>query len=227
MAGRLSRASSFLFWRVGRCMLRPIFAHSHGRASSLTADVADALRWFLDILEKGLAEERAWGCKESRAPVLIWTDARSTPPRLAAVCVDAESGRVWWTDWAPPASLLRQLPESGDGHIATLEIMAVALAFSTWEPWLAGKAVRVFSDDTVAQFTLQRGSAANRAHATIIHSFWSMALRGAMRAVIDRVPTYENCSDDPSRECYALMEHMGAHWTQPWLHDDFWHIRRA
>ena len=38
-----------------------------------------------------------------------------------------------------------------------------------------------------------------------------------MQLWVERVPSHDNISDDPSRECYSLMESVGAIWRKPVL----------
>ena len=105
LAGALSWGASHEFRRLGRAMLRPLFAHAHGRSAKLSADAMSCLRWWADVLAHDIVETRAWAGGGEQPPVVIIADARSTPPNLAAVvCID---GRVEYTAWAAPDSLVR------------------------------------------------------------------------------------------------------------------------
>lgn len=106
LAGALSWGASHQFRRLGRAMLRPLFAHAHGRSAKLSADAMCCLRWWAEVLAHDIVETRAWAGGDERPPVVILADARGTPPNLAAVvCID---GRVEYTAWEPPGPLLRR-----------------------------------------------------------------------------------------------------------------------
>ena len=108
-------------------------------------------------------------------------------------------------------------------------MLALAAALSTWAPAIRGRSVRLFGDNTVAEWAFRRGSAAALDHAALVHHFWAFAAALRVRVQIDRVPTGERCrgpfvlalpgrsarSDDnladlPSREDYALLQRIGA-----------------
>ena len=114
-------------------------------------------------------------------------DARSTPPRLAAVLY--ADGEVLYCDWAPPGDLVGRFIAREDGQIAGLEILAVALGLSTWADRLRGRDVVIYSDNTVAEFCLKKGSAKALDHCALIHAFWVSVLDLDLRVWIERVPT--------------------------------------
>lgn len=105
LAGALQWASQHAFKRLGRAMIRPIHrcvASQHGRArrvcgcfacrqkhswgSRLNAELRLALQWWLEVLDLKIVQIRPW-VGTQRQPVHLYTDARSTPPRVAAVLV--------------------------------------------------------------------------------------------------------------------------------------------
>ena len=62
--------------------------------------------------------------------VVLWADARSTPPRVAAVLFC--DNKFYWMDTEPPAKVLAQFEVRGDRQIASLEILALAYGFSSF-----------------------------------------------------------------------------------------------
>ena len=74
-----------MFRRVGRAMLRGLFSHAAGRHVAIGKELRRSITWWLTILRRGIAERRVIPRQPVQAPVLIWTDARAVPPRLAAV----------------------------------------------------------------------------------------------------------------------------------------------
>ena len=104
LAGGLQWATQESFRRLGRAMIRAIFRshtartccglprvfqfsvprHIRARSPAIGEELRLSLRWFLQVLELDIAEERRF-VDEGLAPGHLFTDARSTPPRVAAV----------------------------------------------------------------------------------------------------------------------------------------------
>ncbi len=89
--GEASKLSGFLQWatqktfkKLGRAMIRAIFKQASGRSSCIGKELELALRWWLQVLELGIAEEHNFERATSEV-VHLFSDARSTPPRIAAV----------------------------------------------------------------------------------------------------------------------------------------------
>ena len=112
--------------------------------------------------------------------------------------------------------------------------MALCVGLSTFADLLVGKTVVLYSDNKGAEasvsFLLLRGAllafalcnqaatAAGRArswdHSMLVHQIWTHAILNRMRLWVERVPSHDNISDDPSRECYSLMKAFGATWRK-------------
>ena len=56
LAGRLSFAAQFIFKRLGRALLVPIFRQAKKKSSVMGYDLLLALRWWLQTLTSGLCE---------------------------------------------------------------------------------------------------------------------------------------------------------------------------
>ena len=259
LAGALSWAASWQFRKLGRAMLRPLFAHAHAERPTLPRPALSSLAWWLDVLQRGITETREWSPTDNRPPVLVFADARGEPPRTAAVIwID---GYWEYTDQEPPTWLTRpelstasgrrrsararrQFQTRSDNQIAGLEMIASALAVSTWEKELKGRKVRLFSDNTIAEWSFRKGSAKCCDHGAIVHHFWSVIGLLQINLQIERVPSGggprrllsrsgpasrgapdDNISDLPSREEYDLMRHLGATWRRPWLRPEFWDLQ--
>ena len=222
LAGALSWAATHQFRRMGRAMLRPIFAHSQGSDARLTADLRSALLWWEEVLARDVSEKRPWRGAADK-PVVVLSDARGDPARIAAVV--AIDGRLEYTDLAPPAAIVQQFaPRCAtthpfrrltrhcarllfgrrDAQIAGLEMLSVALALGTWGERMRGRAVRIFSDNTVAEWAFRRGSAAAIDHAAIVHQFWLSVCCLGLQVRIDRVPTGAGCRRLHFGRCVAL-----------------------
>ena len=102
LAGRLCWASQFMFRRLGRAMLRPIFHHGHGRCDlsvgrvimggplccgklaherggSIDEHLRSALEWWIHILDMDIVEEHAWNAPDTPLAHLF-VDARGPHP---------------------------------------------------------------------------------------------------------------------------------------------------
>ena len=225
-------------FRVGRAMLRPIFAQKSSRSGRISPKLREALAWWHDVLSRELSETREWS-SEHDTPVFLFVDAASTPARCAAVF--AGGGDFSYTAMDPPAKLLAQLKSRNDNQITSLEIIAIQLALNTFQPALTGRSVVLYSDNTgmfqiIMQFSftvlcsvLTSGAersttkGASRAfdHNALVHGIWSFTLKHRIDLWVERVPSEFNISDCPSRWDTRLMQQLGAHWVDPVLDDVF------
>ena len=78
---------------------------------------------------------RRWVESEQK-PLQLLCDARSTPPRVAAVLV--VDGRIEYSDFEPSKEVMRQFTRRGDNQIASLELLSIAFGFSTFGRELRG-----------------------------------------------------------------------------------------
>ena len=166
LTGALSWATSHMFRRIGRATLRPLLDHSHRRNPILREDARCSLTWWLDVVERGVAEHAAWEARAPAPPLLLWADARGSPARIAAVLY--ADGSWLYTDLAPDADVMRQFKARGDNQIAGLEMLAVALGVSTWGRLIQGRSLRVFSDNAVAEWGFRKGAARELDHAALL-----------------------------------------------------------
>lgn len=74
--------------------------------------------------------------ESEQKPLQLLCDARSTPPRIAAVLV--ADGRIEYADFEPSKEVMRQFTRRGDNQIASLELLSIAFGFSTFASKLRG-----------------------------------------------------------------------------------------
>ena len=80
LAGRLQWACQYMFHRLGRAMIRPIYSQVYSRQSNVGPELKIALQWWCNILELDVAEERFWEYPE--APVAhLFVDASGKDSR--------------------------------------------------------------------------------------------------------------------------------------------------
>lgn len=157
LAGKLAWVNGACFSKLGRTFLYPIFAQQRSKSSSITAGSAlqTSLVWWLKALAEKVCEQRLWNM-ERKELLHMFVDARSTPPRVAAVLF--KNGKALaYSDVHPPAqvrvsiappcgahclcnrSCVLQLMESftprGDGQIMSLELAAIAFGIRSLPLW--------------------------------------------------------------------------------------------
>jgi len=219
LAGALMWACSGMFHRIGRALIRPLFAHSKQCGVVVPQQLRVALEWWAEVLALELCESRAW-TPDRREAAQLFVDARSTPPRVAAVLF--LDGRSSYSDWAPPVCVLRHFKQRGDAQIMSLELLAIAFGLSTFSDALEGRRVRLWSDNVGAEAATRKGASKEWDYSCLINSLWLQAAQLRVSLRVDRVPSKLNVSDLPSREQYWLLREIGASFVQPRLSEAFW-----
>lgn len=80
LAGRLCWATQYMFYKLGRAMLRPIFDQKWTSTGEMSPGLVKSLRWWLHILKMGICEEHPWAAPTT--PLLhLFVDARGEPAR--------------------------------------------------------------------------------------------------------------------------------------------------
>ena len=91
-----------------------------------------------------------------------------------------------------------------------LELLALALALSSFGPLLKDRRLFLWSDNTGAQHAADRGRAKSFDHSCLAHCLWSKIAALNADVSVQRVPTKDNIADLPSREEYRLLKVLGA-----------------
>ena len=169
ISGRLSWASQMCFKRLGRAMLYPIYGQMKSRTGHIQDELRLALEWWLEALQRDICELRPWVLTDTPTCRLL-VDARSKPPRLAAVLLI--DGVNYYSDWQPPASVMSMFKPRDDGQIMSLELLAIAFGLSTFQHWIKDRNVHIYSDNTGAEHTTDRGGARAFDHTCLIHGIW-------------------------------------------------------
>jgi len=128
---------------AGKCLVDMLH-----RQGSLTPLLKTALKWWNRVLRSEVAEQRGWH-QQQQQPAHLYVDARSTPPRCAAVLF--LDGRRYYTDGKPGARHMKCIGKRGDGQILSLELMAIAIGLATFADELQGRQVWIFEDNTAAE----------------------------------------------------------------------------
>jgi hypothetical protein len=225
VAGRLSFAAQHTFKRAGRAALRPIFRQQYDplSGSRIGSELAMALEWWKYALGAMKAQCIPWEQQTSKATLL--TDARGTPPRVAAVLIMDD--KIWYTDWEPDEEIVAIFEQRKDAQIMGLELLAIAVGLCTFADALRGRSVGLFCDNVGGEHALAAGAARAPDHNRLIHSMWMLAMKLGLGLMVQRVPTKDNIADLPSRESYDLLEKIGAIWVKPVLHHVFYTPKQA
>ena len=164
LAGKLNFATQRLFRRLGRAMIRPVYAQASSSTGRVSARLREALDWWLRVLEIDVMEERPLGRGVEPCICKLFVDAASTPPHCAAVlCLD---GVALYTDAAPCPMMVAQLEERRGKQITSLvcckllprrmhpcahdcnkDILSICLAMTTFAERLEGRRVVLYSDN--------------------------------------------------------------------------------
>ncbi len=107
-----------------------------------------ALLWWCEVLKYEICEERPWTMPRS-SPLHLWVDARSTPPRCAAVLY--ADGHWKYTDGKPSKRIMSRFGQRADKQITSLEMVALALGLSTFADSLRGRKVVLYTDNKGAE----------------------------------------------------------------------------
>ena len=118
--------------------------------------------------------------------VELFTDARGSPPRLAAVLF--ADGETTYTDLATPPELLALFKPREDAQIMGQEFLAIALGLCTFLPKLRNRCVRVWCDNRGGECCLRSGSARAGDHNLMIHAIWLLSARENFGLWIEGAP---------------------------------------
>ncbi len=118
LAGRLNFANQHLFRRLGRAMIRAIYAQTCSATGKIGARLREALEWWLRTLMLDITECCPFDQQHEGSICKLFVDAASTPPQCAAaLCVD---GDVVYTNAAPSYNMISQLMARRDKQITSL-----------------------------------------------------------------------------------------------------------
>jgi hypothetical protein len=208
IAGRLNFAAQYAHLKIGKAALTPIYRQQYSplpgnRVSNL---LLSALKWWQSYLSQPMRKSHVYGHKPEH--IHVFTDARSTPPRLAAVLL--HNGELSFADAPPLASVIDQLDKRDDQQIMALEMIAAFFGISTFAETLRGKHVHLWIGNSSGEAALRTGSSRATDHNALAHQLRVYAAELGIAIDLHRVPSALNISDLPSREAYAAPLAHGA-----------------
>ena len=167
-AGRLNFANQRLFRRLGRAMIKPVYAQASSKSGIVGARLRESLQWWLRVLCFNVCEDVTLKAEKARSICRLFVDAASTPAHCAAVLF--RDSRTAYTNAAPSVSTVNQLKARGDKQITSLvcchdrsqcvgcsltrfvfppcqEILSIYLGLVTFADELEGRRVVLYSDN--------------------------------------------------------------------------------
>ena len=225
MVGRLLFGAQYIFRKMGRAMLRPIYQQQFDplRGGRVGASLRLALEWWAQVLSCEVHEKIPLQLRP-KPQVELFCDARSTPPRVAAVMY--KDHHVAYTAWDVPDSVTRTFNQRRDAQIMGLELLAVLIGIATFMPQLRHCAVQIWEDNQGGECALTKACARASDHNLLVHATWLLAARGGIALWIERVASEDNVSDEPSRGEMTAMAALDATWHAPVLPRQIWHPDR-
>ena len=153
-------------------MLRPLFNHCRGKTSNfkVMSPLSLALRWWKDVLAMRLCQHKPW--QPSVLPVVqLICDASGSPAWLAVVLLI--DGRTFYCDMGPTEEQLAFFTKRKDNQICGLELLSIALGFRTFDHFIKGRKVHVYSTNKGAESSMSEGAARAFDHTCIVHCLWT------------------------------------------------------
>ena len=107
------------------------------------------------------------------------------------------------------------MAEGKEQVICQAELLAIPVAFRTWEGHLAGRDVVVFIDNEPAKDALIHGISSSLQSSLLVRYTRILCARAAVGAWYERVASPSNIADDPSRGKFTALLAAGAIEVQP------------
>ncbi|KAF4751063.1 hypothetical protein FOZ63_014559, partial [Perkinsus olseni] len=194
LAGKLSFAATSFHSRCGRAFLRALYHRAndtnYGHHGNNNDEALAALRWFRWAIT---ACPRKIVYLDTNTPhVILYTDAEFSytgdPPTaksggIGAVLAIPNHQRVFCLSWSLPADVFDSL-EQRQTDIHPLEVMAIPIALHHWLTTTVplqllfrrtgGINISLYTDSTVAQGTLTKGSSPCRDINNLVAATWKL-----------------------------------------------------
>ena len=205
-------------------MLRPIYDQKSRLDGRMSPELRRVLQWWVQVLQSGLCEKRAWHCLETET-VQLFCDASGYPAYLGAVLLLED--KCYFTHLEPPVYLLEQFKSRRDNQIMGLELLSISLGLSTFNELIRGRNVVIHSDNTGSEAcrvhlgcgphctfglwkaAIRRGTAVSMDHAQLVHAQWTQAAKLQLGVhvlrVLARTTTSQICLREGRLICFGLQ----------------------
>ena len=218
--------------RIGRAALAALRAHQYGDTEDIEDPLAEALRFFLQLLPL-LPPRILRFRKRKRRPIVVYTDAMYTPgaaiPAQVGVVIYDPEAPVFHPPmanddacdyrWRHTSAVVS--PEQLDAfrpreqYIGQLEALAAVLAYSSHPDQFRDRDVIHFIDNTGAVMGIAKGYSRDIDSARLIHFFHSIACAIGVNSWFEYVASGANISDLPSRGEFEKLNELGSVFFEP------------
>ena len=219
LAGKLQYSSAQVFGQSAKPAVRVIRqrADSTNGSWELSPELDFALAFVKDFLFT--APPRLVRVDFSDEPVLVFTDGSSELQHLwGAVCFLGNGPPVVAGGEVPKELSDFWLAEVGDQIICQVELFPVLLLKQVLRSRLAGRRVCFYIDNDPARDGLISGASKSSSSRALLYQFARLQHTDPSFNWFARVPSFSNCSDDPSRgRGQAFAKTVGAKFEADWL----------
>ena len=205
LAGKLGFATTSMFGRVGRALLRALYRRQHEKRWNWNVQLEYTFRWWVEAIYTALPREvplrltdapRAVSYSDGEGAdagvgVALWLPGYPVP--MAAFMETPRELRMLWA---------RQLQQSAAlGHdIFEIEAIGPLIVLSMWGHLMHGMLWTHYIDNTGAQAALVKGSSSVDSATILAAHFWSAVAAASIHAWLDRVASESNPVDALSRK---------------------------
>ena len=124
---------------------------------------------------------------------------RAKPQGIGAIIWDAQTDETIVGTMPVPWDILRWLPFAALVVITITELLVVLVALVAFPRLTSGKAIRLWVDNTGAQWALIKGYSTNRWLAWLAVAIWLLLADRGSTIWVERVHSKDNLADWPSR----------------------------
>ena len=209
LGGRLAFAGTFLFRRLGRAMLRPLFAQQHKptHGGIINRQMRMALAWWSRALSERCCEEFSFETLDT-VQAELFVDAASTPGVVAAVLVIGDASFFAFS--AVPKEWDDFWVHRRDNQIMGLELLSILFGLHAFADVLGGRTIRIWSDNHAGCHAVIRGGSKQPDHNQLVHRIWSFCFDHKVSPWLSTVPSDDNVADGPTRGDYAVLASLGS-----------------
>ena len=216
VAGELSGVLAFsraqCYGRCGAYALRILADIAAGRIRKVDDAVKEHLLFWPDFLRK--AKPRRIVVKKSpQKPALIFVDGaeETSGVGVGAVLICPATGRKEAFGGNLPDELPAAWRREGQKEkvIHQAELLPALLSMVAWGEMLEERQVFLFVDNDAARAAVVKGTTNNFPSARIVAKIWEIAVVRGIQLWVERVPSWSNVADGPSRNEWQEARELG------------------
>ena len=218
LRGKLMYAVGQTFGKCGGAAAKVLShrASASGGSSGLNEQLRWALTWWKLYLSS--APERKVSLRRDQRPVLIFTDGAcegvgsDLESSHGGFMYDPADGCMEAFGGVFPPRVMAFWTRGGGKRqvIAQAEVAPAVTSRQLWHHRLAGRRVLHFVDNEGAREGLIKGSSMSRESLLLLSTFWDLESLCGTYCWFERVPSFSNVSDGPSRGVFEEVLALGA-----------------